>query len=221
MRALLAALLSAGLWAGGLVGAGAQPLDLSVSPILVIDQERLFSDSRLGERISSEIEAATETLAAENRRIEAELVAEELSLTERRSSLPPEEFRALADAFDAKVQRLRAEQDEKERALQARGEAERQAFLNSILPVLGAIARERGAVAILDRRAVFLSAERIDVTDEAISRLNAAIDQQGRPLQDEDGTVPGEDAIDTAPPAETGAPGPAPAPDAPAPAGTD
>lgn len=220
MRVLLAAFLSAGLWAGGLVGAGAQPLDLSVSPILVIDQERLFSDSRLGERISSEIEAATETLAAENRRIEAELVAEELSLTERRGGLPPEEFRALADAFDAKVQRLRAEQDEKERALQARGEAERQAFLNSILPVLGAIARERGAVAILDRRAVFLSAERIDVTDEAISRLNAAIDQQGRPLQDEDATPPGEDAIDTAPPAETGAPGPAPAP-APAPAGTD
>lgn len=220
MRALLAALLTAGLWAGGCMSVAAQPLELSVAPILVIDQERLFSESRLGERISSEIEAASDTLAAENRRIEAELVAEELSLTERRSSLPPEEFRALADAFDAKVQRLRAEQDEKERALQARGEADRQAFLNSIVPVLGAIAGERGAVAILDRRAVFLSADRIDVTDEAIRRLNAAIDQQDRSLPHED-AIPSDGATEPIPPTESSPPAEAPAPDAPSPAEAD
>ncbi len=202
------------------MSAAAQPLELSVSPILVIDQERLFSESRLGERISSEIEAASDTLAAENRRIEAELVAEELSLTERRSSLPPEEFRALADAFDAKVQRLRAEQDEKERALQARGEADRQAFLNSIVPVLGAIAGERGAVAILDRRAVFLSADRIDVTDEAIRRLNAAIDQQDRSLPHED-AIPSDGATEPIPPTESSPPAEGPAPDAASPAEAD
>lgn len=220
MRALMAALVTAGLWAGSCMSVSAQPLELSVSPILVIDQERLFSESRLGERISSEIEAASDTLAAENRRIEAELVAEELSLTERRSSLPPEEFRALADAFDAKVQRLRAEQDEKERALQARGEADRQAFLNSIVPVLGAIAGERGAVAILDRRAVFLSADRIDVTDEAIRRLNAAIDQQDRSLPHE-GAIPSDGATEPIPPTESSPPAEGPAPDAASPAEAD
>ncbi len=214
MRALFAAFLTAGLWVGGSGSVLAQPLDLAVSPILVIDQERLFSESRLGERISDEIEAATDTLANENRRIESELVAEEMSLTERRASLPPEEFRALADIFDRKVQRLRAEQDEKERALQARGEADRQEFLNSIIPVLGAIARERGAVAILDRRAVFLSADRIDVTDEAIRRLNVAIDQEDRPPTTED-TTPLIDGSTEAGENDAASPLDEPAPDAP------
>lgn len=112
--------------------ATAQPLDLAGSPILIIDQERLFAESSLGGRISAEIEAATVALAEENRRIEAELIAEELDLTERRPGLPPEEFRALADAFDEKVQRIRSEQDNKDRELQQRREKEQQDFVNRI-----------------------------------------------------------------------------------------
>ena len=54
---------------------------------------------------------------AENRRIEAELTAEERTLTEIRDDLSPVQFRARAAAFDEKVQRLRREQDEKARAL--------------------------------------------------------------------------------------------------------
>ena len=35
---------------------------------------------------------------------------------------------------------------------------------------------ERGALIVLDRRDVFLSADRIDITDEAIERVNANAD---------------------------------------------
>lgn len=172
-----AALLLAALVTAALAPAPgrAQPLDLAVSPILIIDQERLFAESQLGARIAAGIEDEAEALAAENRRIEAELIAEELALTEQRAELPVDEFRALADAFDEKVQRIRAEQDAKELDLQRRREEERQEFLNRIGPILGELARERGAVAVLDRRAVFLAADRIDITDEAIDRLNAEI----------------------------------------------
>lgn len=176
--------------------ASAQPLELSLAPILIIDQERLFAESSLGALISAEIEAETQALAEENRRIEQELIAEELDLTERRPDLPAEEFRALADAFDAKVQRFRSEQDAKERALQQRREQEQQDFVNRIGPVLGDLARERGAVAILDRRAVLLAAGRIDVTDEAIERLNALIaTEEGR----EGGPPPGDGVLPATP----------------------
>lgn len=77
------------------------------SQVLVIDQERLFSESQLGAAALSEIEAAALELAAENRRIEAELLAEEQALTEQRGEVTPAAFSDLADAFDAKVQRLR------------------------------------------------------------------------------------------------------------------
>jgi Skp family chaperone for outer membrane proteins len=173
---LRAALLGLFLSAAAGLPAAAQDFGTPISPILIIDQERLFAESRLGEYITRQIEAAAEDLAAENRRIETELIAEELALTEERANLAPEAFRELADAFDEKVQRLREEQDAKERALNLRREEERQEFLARIAPVIGALARERGAVAILDRRAVFLAAGSIDVTEVAIARLNEAID---------------------------------------------
>jgi Skp family chaperone for outer membrane proteins len=142
------------------------------SPILTIDQDRLFAETRLGAEQSAEWERQAEALAAENTEIENALIAEESALTEQRAELPPEEFRALADAFDERVQRLRAEQDEKARVLNRQREEERARFFNEIAAVLSEIVREKGAVVVIDRRDVFLSADRIDITDEAIERIN-------------------------------------------------
>jgi Skp family chaperone for outer membrane proteins len=142
-------------------------------PVLIFDAERLFADSALGRALDAEVEEATRRLSEENRRIEAELLAEERALTERRAELAPEDFRPLAQAFDEKVQRFRAEQDEKERALAELREEGRQRFLQLAVPVLSDILRERGALVLLDRRDVFLSADAIDITDAAIARLDA------------------------------------------------
>ncbi len=155
--------------------------DPAATPFVVLDQERLFQGSRAAMRLSAEIEQATLDLAAENRQIEAELSAEELELTEARPTMDPEAFRALADAFDMKVQRLRAEQDAKELALTQRREEDRQGFLRRITPVLAELARERGALAILDRRVVVLSAGSIDITDEAIARIDERFDTAVEP----------------------------------------
>lgn len=153
-------------------------------PILTIDGERLFEATAFGRRVTSEVEAAARALAAENREIEARLIAEERDLTERRPSMAQEEFRPLADAFDEKVQRLRAEQDQKQRSVEALRDQSRQEFVGKIGPILSAIVRERGALVILDRRSVFLSADSIDITSDAIARIDAAIG---------DGADPGSD----------------------------
>ncbi|MEN8738644.1 MAG: OmpH family outer membrane protein, partial [Phaeobacter gallaeciensis] len=77
------------------------------SGILTIQPDRLFSESAFGQRVTRELEAEGAVLTAENRRIEAELRAEEQDLTQRRPSMEPEAFRTLADAFDKKVQETR------------------------------------------------------------------------------------------------------------------
>jgi len=171
-RGLVAALIAAVL--AGPVAAQSPQLELP-PPVLTIDAERLLGESDFGQRVSDAFEMRARALAAENREIEAELLAEERDLTERRPELPPEEFRALADAFDEKVQRLREQQDQKERELAQFREAERQRFFQEVAPVLSDIVRERGALVILERRDVFLSADSIDVTDEAIGRLDTAL----------------------------------------------
>ncbi len=171
--------LSAALVAALCCFGGAVAAQTGASPILVIDQERLFRESELGNRITQELEDAAEALGQENRRIEAELTAEELELTERRSELPANEFRELADAFDEKVQRLRAQQDAKQVELERRQAADQQVFLNEIGPILGQVAQERGADIVLDRRAAFLVSDSIDVTDVVIRRVNESVAQDG------------------------------------------
>ncbi|MHA6262042.1 OmpH/Skp family outer membrane protein [Arenibacterium sp. CAU 1754] len=178
IRRLTALALS--LWAAvgsaGLVSvANAQELGLPQSAILTISSDRLFSGSDYGRRVAAEIEADGAILSAENRKIEAELTAEEHELTTKREQMGPDEFRALADAFDEKVQEIRRTQDTKARTLSQRGEEARVAFYQAARPVLAALMREAGAGVILERSSVFLSANATDITDIAISRINAAI----------------------------------------------
>lgn len=145
------------------------------APFLTIDQERLFAESAFGRRVGRELEERSNALAAENRRIEAELIDEEQALTDARPTLPPDEFRNRADAFDAKVQQIRAEQDAKAEALGRFRETEQQRFAGSIAGVLGDIARARGALAVMDRRQMLVSIDSIDITDEAVAALDAQL----------------------------------------------
>ena len=145
----------------------------------------MFAETAFGQRVLRAIEEQSNTLARENRQIEAELIAEERALTDQRATLSVEEFRALADAFDEKVQRLREEQDAKTRDIQGLRDSERQRFLGEIAPILSQLIRERGASVVVDRRSVFLSAARVDITDDAITMIDAE-------LGDGTDTVPSE-----------------------------
>lgn len=172
-----------GMVLGG--AAAGQQLGLPQSAILTINSERLFSDSAFGQRVAREIEEESTALAAENRRIEAELTEEEHALTEKRATMEPQEFRALADAFDAKVAQIRQEQDGKARALTRRGDEARGIFLDSAQAVLSELMLETGAAVILERSSVFLSANATDITSIAIERIDAAIgDGSELPTQD-------------------------------------
>ncbi|SMX34954.1 OmpH family outer membrane protein [Actibacterium lipolyticum] len=163
----LGALLNAPLWA--------QEAARNVvrSPIVTVDQERLFSGSAYGAALLEEIERATADLSAENRKIEAELLAEERELTQERGTMSTANFRVKAATFDEKVVAIRKAQDDKTRALAARRDTAQKNFYQEILPILTDIVRERGAVAVLESRAVILSADSIDITAEAITRIDA------------------------------------------------
>jgi len=157
-------------------------------PFLTLDQDRLFAESDFGQRVRREIEERARALGIENRSIETELSAEERALTRRRDEMPADEFRDLADAFDAKVIATRERQDAKARAIDEYAETERQRFFSEMLPVLLEIVRDTGASAILEDRAIILAAEGLDITGEALQRINARIGDGGG-----DGTGPAPD----------------------------
>lgn len=145
------------------------------SAVLTIDSDRLFEDSAYGRQTVEEFEARGAALAAENRRIEAELEAEEQELTELRPTIEPSEFRALADDFDTRVQEIRRTQETKSRALNTELEERRVVFLNSAVPILEQLMRETGATVVLEQRTVFISSNAIDITTVAIERLDRVL----------------------------------------------
>ncbi|WP_161470995.1 OmpH family outer membrane protein [Tropicimonas marinistellae] len=171
---------------------------MAQADVLTLDQERLFTGSLYGKRILAELDAISRELAERNREISALLITEEQALTEKRQTLDAETFRPLADAFDTKVIRLREEQDARIVALQRRRDQERREFTQRVLPVLSDLAIETGAVAILDERAVILSADRIDITDRAITRVNELLGDGGDLSRSGD-AVPLEETEEAAP----------------------
>lgn len=158
-----------------LTGAGAALSQDLRSPVLTIDSDRLYGESAFGKRIAREIEMRSRAMAEENRALEAELEAEERSLTAQRPDLSPEEFRTLADAFDARVQTIRREREAQSRLVTDQLEENRVRFLNAAAPVLEDIMREAGAGMILERRVVFISANAIDITVSAIARIDSVL----------------------------------------------
>lgn len=153
----------------------AQPTGVVQSDILVLDPERLLSETLFGQRLLTGIQTERDNLVAHNRRVEAELEGEEKSLTERRPTLSAEEFRDLADTFDQKVQQLRRDSERMSRDLERRREIAPLQFMRVIEPVLADILSDSGGVVIMDVRAVLLRSGVADITDLAIERVNAQI----------------------------------------------
>ncbi len=199
LRVLTLALAIVGGLSGAAPVARAQVLGLPDSPVLVVDLNRLFNETRFGERVASELEAESAALARENRRIEAELTEEEKVLTERRSGMTPEAFRKAADAFDAKVQRTRSEQEAKARALAEEQENAQRRFLGAARPVLERLMQESGASVLLDTRSVLLSSDAVDVTDAAVDRIDDVIGD-GRAVPTDTGQQAPADPVVTPPP---------------------
>lgn len=172
-RALILALMLA----GGVPapGAQAQEADTVQSEILVLDLERLFAGTKVGQRLTEQYQSERDALIASNRDLEAELRAEEQALTEARKTLTAEQFRAKADAFDEKVRSIRRENESKARDLERGRELAPLSLMRMAEPILVQVMRDTGGKIILDNRQVLLRADTIDITNLAIARVDAAI----------------------------------------------
>ncbi|MEQ8899888.1 MAG: OmpH family outer membrane protein [Roseovarius sp.] len=174
-------------------GGAAQQLGVVTSDVIVIDAERLLSETDYGQRLQREIQAERDRLIAYNDRVASELEAEEQSLTEMRSETEPDAFREMADAFDAKVTQLRQDSERMSRELERRRDLAPLQFMRVVQPVLSELLQETEAVVLLDRRSVLLHAEVADVTDLAITRINASVgtgpQSLPEPQPDENGAV--------------------------------
>lgn len=171
-----------------------QSIGMVQSDILVVDPERLFEETRLGQRMTADFQQERDALIAKNRHLEAELEAEEKALTDLRADTTPEEFRQLADAFDEKVQRIRQESERAARDLERRLDQAPIRFMRMVEPVLAEMLRDGDSAVILDARSALLHAEVVNITDLAIGLINAETGERipvddAPPTGNEEGTT--------------------------------
>ena len=159
----------------------ATPRNLSGLPYRILDQDRLLRGSQLGQQILAGIRAAEARLEAENQTLFDQLAAEERALTDARASLSTEEFRARADAFDARVEEIRTERAQISQQLARWSEGEAQRFYDAALPILVDMMNDEGVLALLRPETVILGSDALDLTSEAIARLDAAGVDTGEP----------------------------------------
>ncbi|QHQ34718.1 OmpH family outer membrane protein [Algicella marina] len=143
---------------------------------LVIEQERLLTDSAAGQAVLAEEEADRNALLEEGRALDAQFEAEEQALTEQRATMDAAAFRELADAFDEKVVATRRDQEQKAANLNRRAEERRREFLQQVQPILLEVLEASGATAVVDRRLVLIFKQELNITSEVIRRLDETLD---------------------------------------------
>ena len=151
------------------------------SAILVIDSDRVYAQSRFGQQLRNDLMVERRVLEAENERLALELRAEEMRLTEDRKTMPPQDFAALAAAFDAKVQDIRDAQRGKAIDADRKLAQQRQVFERQTRRIIERIMADRGASIVLEisNETIFHVDATADITQEAINRIDAAF-AQGR-----------------------------------------
>ncbi|TQS72915.1 OmpH family outer membrane protein [Rhodobacteraceae bacterium] len=187
--------------AAGPQGTGAIPM-----PILTLDWEALYQQSKWAKRVKTQIAQESAALAAENDRIAEQLIKEERALTEQRSTMTPQNFRKAADAFDDRATGIREAQKSKAEALSRQLDAEQQNFVAQAVPLLDQLLAKLGAQIVIDRRVIIRGLAQIDVTDEMLDIVDRDLGNgtpqpvPGNlpdPAPDADGSAPPETPADS------------------------
>lgn len=145
-------------------------------PVLILDQEKLFNDSQLGRAISLGIALKRTALIQESRELDLAFENEEMQLTETRIDMTAEDFRILSEDFDRRVQEARVTQLGKDKLMQQEIDGQRRRFLTLAVPYLSEIMLKYFAGAIVDQRSVVVFNRDMDITDEAITLLDRAFE---------------------------------------------
>jgi Skp family chaperone for outer membrane proteins len=159
----------------GVAGAQTPPAEAPTSvqsTILTLDQEALFSRSLFGKALRAEIAKDASIAEAETRKIDADLEVEERDLTEKRANMPAEQFRLLAEAFDTKVKDMRAKREAAASALRDKEAAARQFFVAEVTQIIGDYMIQRGATAIVDKKAIIVQLSAIDITTDIVALID-------------------------------------------------
>lgn len=147
----------------------AAPAPLS---ILVVDVERLLRDSKAAKSIQHQIEQQRSTYTKDLSKQENEIRAAREDLERQRTILSEQAFSGKVQEFQQKVNELRENANGKSQTLQRGSSVATNQVLQNIQQVVLEIANERKATLVLVKNNVVVVDTSLEITDEALKRLD-------------------------------------------------
>ena len=190
-RRVAAALIGAMLIATALVGPlWAQSASLPAPVILIVDLQQILQDAKAAKGVQAIINQEYSSYTKEVSQQEDELQKARADLERQRTVLAPE-------AFNTRARDLQQRYDELGQVVQGRRQSLQQSLneamlqvKNAALTVIADIVKERKANLVIEKQAVVFEADGMDVTADAVARLDQKLASVpvNLPKPDGDGT---------------------------------
>ena len=143
--------------------------------VAILGVTEIMRESAASKVVLAEIQKREAALKAEVEKRENALLAADQQLAQERGTLSADEFarkRAELSQQAAEVRKYAQAQQGEIAALARRGETQ---IRDALLKVVREIAKERGVMLVLNQSQVVLFPGELNITDEAMKRLNAAL----------------------------------------------
>ncbi len=154
--------------AGG--GPGIEP-----TRIVVVDFQAVVRRSAAAQQIQTQIDEFRTAYQNEFGAIEEDLREAETALTAERGAVPEEQFLERRRDFERRVTEAQREAQLRRAALDQALDRAMDSVRGTLLEVIAEIAQEREIAIVLSKQQVILADRALDLTDECLARLNAAL----------------------------------------------
>ena len=138
----------------------------------IIDINRVLTESKAAKDATKQIEKIQKKSEEDSKKEDELIIQEREKLIEQQSVMAPEAFEVKVADFEKKVQTYQIERQEKLRKLDQMVQMARAKILDEVKPIINEYAKEVGITVILEKNAVVMSADEMDMTEQIIKILN-------------------------------------------------
>ena len=141
----------------------------------VIDINKILSDADAAKTAAKQIEDIAIEIENEIKLSDEEIIKEQNILIESQSIMAPEAFESKRNEYEIKVQKYNNERQSKLIKIEELIAVSRNDILKAMQPILEEISNEKGITIILEKASIMLNAEKMDLTDEVLKKLNKSL----------------------------------------------
>ncbi len=149
--------------------------DYPNTSIGVIDLNKILSEADAAITAAEQIEEIAIEIENEIKLSDEEIIKEQNSLIESQSIMAPEAFESKRNEYENKVQKYNIERQSKLIKIDELIAVSRNDILNAIKPILEEISNEKGITIILEKASIMLNADKMDITNEVLKKLNKSL----------------------------------------------